>query len=157
MTTPDSDFGFGAPIRIRPPCFSDSQKPEQRRLDVGKMLDHVVADHEVEAAGREAIALDVAEDRFLGVVVVADLVLVDVDHGDVGAAQHVERQKAGRAAAGLVDRKPGRRQAGAENAVDGEQAVASLAGRQVEQRLRMRRARRPARMHRQERRERNRW
>src|SRR5882672_7202111 len=103
------------------------------------MLDHVVADHEVEAAGRKAPGLDVAEYRFLRVVVVAELVLVDVDHGDVSTAQYVERQETGRAAAGLVDRQPGGWQSGAENAVNGEQAFAGLAGRQVEQRLRMRR------------------
>ena len=110
MTTPDSDRGFGAPIRISPSCFSDSTEAEQRRFDVGHVLDHIVADHEIEAVGREAMGLDVAEDRLLRVVVIADLVFVDIDHGDMGAAQHLERQEAGRAAAGFVDRQVGRRQ-----------------------------------------------
>ena len=86
-------------------AFQRLAEARQRRLDVGKMLDDVVADHEVEAVGREAMALDVAEDRLLRIVVVADLVLVDIDDGDMGAAQHVERQEAGRAAAGFVDRQ----------------------------------------------------
>ncbi len=78
---------------------------EQRGFDIGHMFDHVVADHEIEAVRRKSVGLDVAEDRFLRVVVVADLVFVDIDHGDVGAPQHIERQEAGRAAAGLVDRR----------------------------------------------------
>ena len=110
---------------------------KQRGFDIGQMLDDVVADDEVEAVGREAVDLDVAEDRLLRVVVVADLVRVDIDHRDVGATQHLERQEAGRAAAGFVDPKPGCRQPAAENAVNREQAVARLAGRQFEQRLRM--------------------
>ena len=78
----------------------------QRRLGIRQMLDDVVANHEIEAAGRKPPGLDVAEDRLLRIVVVADLVGVDIDHGDVGTAQYVERQEAGRAAAGFVDREP---------------------------------------------------
>ena len=84
------------------------------------------------------MGLDVAEDGLLRVVVVADLVFVDIDHGDVGAAQHAERQEAGRAAAGFVDRQVGRRQRRFEDAVNGQQALPRFAGRQFEQRLRMR-------------------
>lgn len=108
------------------------------------MLNDIVADHEIETAGREPMGLDVAENGLLRIVVVADLVLVDIDHRDMGAPQYVKRQEAGRATAGLVDRKAGRRQLGVENAVNGEQAPACLAGRQVEQRLRMRSRRRRA-------------
>src|SRR5450432_605130 len=101
------------------------------------MLDDIVANHEIEAAGRKPIGLDVAENGLLRVVVVADLVGIDIDHGDVGTAQHVERQKAGRAAAGFINRESARRQFGAENAVYGKQASTRLAWRQVEQGLRM--------------------
>ena len=101
------------------------------------MLDHVVADHQIEAVGLETIGLDVAEDGLVRVVIVADLVFVDVDHGDVGAMQHLERQEAGRAAAGFVDRKFARRQCRFENTVDGQQALPRLAMHQLEQRLRM--------------------
>ena len=83
------------------------------------------------------MGLDVAEDRFLRIVIVADLVLVDVDHGDVGAAQHLERQEAGRAAAGFVDREFALGQSRFENAVNGQQALPRLAMCQFEQRLRM--------------------
>ena len=66
---------------------------EKRRFDIGKMLDDVVADHEIETAGREAIGLDVAENRLLRIVIVADLVLVDIDHRDMRRA--AIRQAAG--------------------------------------------------------------
>ena len=33
------------------------------------------------------MGLDIAEYRFLRVIIVADLVFVDIDHGDMGAAQ----------------------------------------------------------------------
>ena len=145
MTTPDSESRIGRADQDQAVRLERLAEAGQRRFDVGHVLDHVVADHEIETVGREAIGLDVAEDRFLRVIVVADLVLVDIDHGDVGAAQHVERQEAGRAAAGLVDREAGRGQRRLENAVNGQQALPRLAGRQIEQRLRMRRGRlRPA-------------
>ena len=68
------------------------------------MLDDVVADHQIEAVRREAVGLDVAEDRLLRVVVVADLLLVDIDHRDMRTLEQFQRQEAGRAAAGFVDR-----------------------------------------------------
>jgi len=36
VTTPDRDSGFGAPDQDQAPCFSDWQKPEQRRLDMAR-------------------------------------------------------------------------------------------------------------------------
>ncbi len=103
------------------------------------MLDHVVADHDVEGLGRETIGLDVAEDRLVGVGVVADLVFVDVDDGDVAAAEHIHGQEARGAATGLVDRKPALRQLAAQHLVNAEQAVAGFAGDEVEQGLGVRR------------------
>ena len=76
---------------------------EKGGLDIGEMLNDVVADHEIEAAGREPIGLDVAENLLLRIVIVADLVLVDIDRRDMGAPQYVKRQEAGRAAAGFID------------------------------------------------------
>ena len=117
--------------------FQQLAEAKQRGFDIGQMLDDVVANDEVETARREAVDLNVAEDRLLRVVVVADLIRIDIDHRDAGATQHVERQEAGRAAAGFVDPELGRWQLPGENAVNGEQAVARLAGRQREQCLRM--------------------
>src|SRR5882757_6421442 len=43
-------------------------KPPQRRFDIGKMLDHVVADHQIETVARKAMSLDIAENLVLGVI-----------------------------------------------------------------------------------------
>ena len=102
------------------------------------MLDDVVADHQVETLGREAISLDIAEDLLLRVVVVAYLVGIDVDHRDMRTLADAERQEAARSAAGFVDRELTGRQFGREDFVNRKQAVARLAGRQIQQRLRMR-------------------
>jgi hypothetical protein len=61
-----------------PQRFAEAEKG---CLDVGEMLNDVVADHEIEAAGREPIGLDVAENRLLRIVIVTDLVLIDIDRG----------------------------------------------------------------------------
>ena len=95
------------------------------------MFDDVVADHEVKTVGIKTISLDIAEDPILRIFVVAELFRVDIDRGDLCALQHVERQEAGRPAAGLIDPEPGCRQFGPEEFVGGKQAFARVAGRQI--------------------------
>src|SRR5947209_535918 len=68
------------------------------------MLDHVVADDEIEFFGGKLDRLQIADDRFVRDVVALDLTGIDVDERDLRDIQPVEGNIGGRAAACLVNR-----------------------------------------------------